>query len=128
MTTETSNAIVAFGTIILALCAVGALCLNFWKSPKPVEAKVAIVRNLGQLIAIAAVIATCYFMTTTEQVGWPVLCSTVAFLVEFALFATSPYPVSRVEILTIAAVVLFTADVPVFTSAKAFLKLHSMTV
>src|SRR5436309_12192686 len=114
MTPETSNAIVAVGTIILALCAIAALAFKFWTSPKPVESKIAILRGLVEYSCIAAVVIAGYSLTLTHKlnIALAFICALYNFLVQVALFALWPNPVLRRDVLSLVLATAFLAIIP----------------
>jgi hypothetical protein len=126
MTPETSNAILAVGTVIIAVSALAALCLKFWTVPKPVEAKLAILYGLLELTAAAALFMACYFALATDKGTLASLCALYTFIVRITLFtASSRSPAARAEILAVVLAALFLATVPIYVTLETYLKLET---
>src|SRR6266545_6983347 len=129
MTPTTGNTIMVVATVIIALCAVGALCLNFWKTPKPIEAKLAILFILAQVTCTAAVGLACYFLIATDRIFPVFLCTLYNFLVQAALFGPwSRSPAFRAEFLAIVTAALALAMFSVGAFMKTWINIESRIV
>jgi len=89
---ERATWLLAVFTGVLALCALGGLCLSFWKAPKPVGTKLAILRVLVELTCAAAVITSAYLLAATDRFGLASLLALYVFLIQYAIFVASPTP------------------------------------
>jgi len=126
MTTESYNVIVAVGTIVLALCAVGALALSFRKAPKPLNEKVAIVRRVAFLTGVAAAIAAFYFLIATNNPTSVLLCAVSYFVVQVAFFAPfSRSTALRGEIFSLLLAAVFFITFPMLAVMKSMVKMDS---
>lgn len=125
MTTPVTNTInVVVGTV-LALCAIGALCLNFWKAPKPVDEKLVILRSLVELSCVAAVVAICCLLMFSDRVGLLILFGSYPLLVRYAIFAFSPVLRVARKSLPLVVVAVFTITTPSLQNLKASVKVLS---
>ena len=115
MTDETRNA-------ILVICAVGTIALQFWTARKPVETKIAILLWLAEFTSAAAILVAAYFLMTTDKVVLPSACAFYNFFVQGALFAMSPRPAARKDILSIVFAAVFFATIPMYAATGALFK------
>ncbi len=107
--------------IIIALCAFAALCLNFWKAPKPVDEKLAILRFFVELSSIAALVATGYFMIFTDRIPPVTIFAVYYLLVRYAVFAVSRDSLTRSAILVLVSAAVFAGTAPFFQIQKVSL-------
>ena len=128
MTTPVSNTVNTIAQVVIALCTLAILCLSFWKAPKPVDQKLAILRFLVGLSEIVAVVMTGYFIIFTERITPVTLCAFYYLLVRYAMFVAARDPLTRSAILTLVSAAVFAATAPVYQTLKISIKLHSMTV
>jgi hypothetical protein len=110
---------------ILVLCGIGALALNFWTASKPVETKLVILRWLLEISCIAAIIAALYFALTADRSTLIFACAFYNLLVQGALFAISPLPTARREILSLVFAAVFFATIPMYTVTGVLAKAQS---
>jgi len=116
-----TNAVNTVAQVIIAFCAFAALCLNFWKAPKPIDEKLLILRSLVELTAIAALVATGYFMIFTDRTVPVMIFAVYYLLVRYAVFAVSPDSLTRMGILVLATAAVFAGTAPFFQIQKASL-------
>ncbi len=128
MTTPVSNTISTVSQLILAVCALGALCLSFWKAAKPVDVKLRILRVLLELTCVAALLMCGYLLIATDRWGLASLCALYVFLVQYGIFLASPNPATRIEILTIILTAVFAGCIPLYGAISAMLKMQSRMV
>jgi hypothetical protein len=114
-----NNTINSAAQVIIALCAVGALCLSFWKAPKPVNEKLAILLTLVDLSSFAALLATGYLMAFTDRTGLVAVFSLYYLIVRYAMFAVSP--LTRLTILTLVTAAVFAGTASFFQLQKVSL-------
>jgi len=119
--TEISN-------IILAICAIGTLAVQFWTARKPVETKILILRWLLEISGFVAVIATGYFLCTSKSLTLPGTCAFYNFVAQAAIFAMSAHPIARRDILSIVLAAVFFVLVPMYVTTNALLKVQEMMV
>jgi hypothetical protein len=121
MTDETRNA-------ILVLCGIGTLAIQFLALRKPIETKIAILLWLAELSGTTAIFAAAYFLMTSDKITLPSACAFYNFLVQGALFALSPSPAARKDILSIVFAAVFFATVPMYAATGALLKTQTQMV
>jgi len=113
---------------IVALCALGALVINFWAVRKPTETKITILLWLAEFSSLAAVVAAGYFVITTDKVTLPSGCAFYNLLVQGAIFAIQQTRATRRDILSIFSAVVFFVIVSVAAATNALLNIQSKTV
>jgi hypothetical protein len=126
MTSKTYNVIVAAGTIVLAICAVGTLALSYRRAPKPLGEGATIVRRVALLTGFAAAIGAFYFLIATVNPTPVLLCAVSYFVVQVVFFAPfSRAPARRGEIFSIVLAAVFLTTFPMLAVMKNMVKMDS---
>ena len=120
MTNETSNT-------ILVICGICGIALQFWTARKPVETKMVILRWLVELSCTAAIIAAAYSLMTSDRIAFPSACAFYNFFVQGLLFALSPSPTARRDVLSIVFAAVFFATIPMYAATSALFKWQAET-
>jgi len=127
MTTPASNTVDTVAQVTIAVCTLALLCLNFWKAPKPVNEKLAVLRFLVELSSIAALVATGYFMIFTDYTPPVMIFAVYYLLVRYAVFAVSRDSLTRSAILVLVSAAVFAGTAPYFQIQKVSLNAMAKT-
>jgi hypothetical protein len=118
----------AIKDVILVICGIAAVAINFWTAAKPVEAKLVIVRWAIELSCVAAVVGAGYFLIIADNSKLSLACAFYNFFVQAVLFAMSPLPIARRDVLSIVSAGVFFGAIITYGMTIELLKVQSEMV
>lgn len=115
--------ITAAATVVMAVMAVAALAVQFWASPKPLDAKFAILRTCTEISCLLALISGLVLIIAGAPALFAILLASYVLLAQSILFVTTGGYMNRYQVAAYvmgmsAAILLAVSSVTNFVEAQ----------